>query len=233
MNIFTNNAWDNFPDSLHQQIVDAFNKKPDLDGVLHGQRHISQGSVGKRTGLFSSYKNNGMIPYESQLELAHAIQLERNPSVKYYRTQALKISISHDQFLYPDFLIKYTNEEIAFHEVKHSKRFLDQKDIERYQCLKTLLAPSGISFDIIDRHDLYSEAEAKVLLHYNQRSHARSWSSFEIQFALSLLTPGTSLIKNQLMSILKNNSLPLELGEFLIFHKYIKLNTPNNKQGGI
>ncbi|RDJ60234.1 endonuclease, partial [Acinetobacter baumannii] len=31
------------------------------------------GSVGKRTGLFSSYKNNGMIPYESQLELAHAI----------------------------------------------------------------------------------------------------------------------------------------------------------------
>lgn len=81
-----------------------------------------------------------MIPYESQLELAHAIQLERNPSVKYYRTQALKIPISHNQFLYPDFLIKYTNEEIAFHEVKHSKRFLDQKDIERYQRLKILLA---------------------------------------------------------------------------------------------
>lgn len=165
MNIFTNNAWNNFSDSLHQQIVDAFNKKPYLDGVLHGQGHISQGSVGKRTGLFSSYKNNRMIPYESQLELAHAIQLERNPSVKCYRTQALKIPISHSQFLYPDFLIKYTNEEIAFHEVKPSKRFLDQKDIERYQCLKTLLAPSGISFDIIDRHDLYSEA--KVLLHYN------------------------------------------------------------------
>ncbi|EPG6731058.1 TnsA endonuclease N-terminal domain-containing protein, partial [Acinetobacter baumannii] len=162
-----------------------------------------------------------------------AIQLERNPSVKCYRTQALKIPISHNQFLYPDFLIKYTNEDIAFHEVKPSKRFLDQKDIERYQCLKTLLAPSGISFDIIDRRDLYSEAEAKVLLYYNQRSHTRSWSSFEIQFALSLLAPCTSLIKNQLMSILKNNGLPLELGEFLIFHKYIKLNTPNNKQGGI
>jgi len=42
MNIFTTDAWDNFPDSLHQQIVDAFNKKPDLDGVLHGQRHISK-----------------------------------------------------------------------------------------------------------------------------------------------------------------------------------------------
>ncbi|MEQ1321637.1 TnsA endonuclease N-terminal domain-containing protein [Acinetobacter guillouiae] len=233
MNIFTNNAWENFPDSLHQQIVDAFNKKPDLDGVLHGQRHISQGSVGKRTGLFSSYKNNGMISYESQLELAHAIQLERNPSVKYYRTQALKISISHDQFLYPDFLIKYTNEEIAFHEVKPSKRFLDQEDIERYQRLKTFLAPNGISFDIVDRHELYSDAEVKVLLHYNRRSHARSWSSFEIQFALSLLTPGKLLIKKKLMSILKNNSLPLELGEFLIFHKYIKLNTQNDKQGGI
>lgn len=75
MNIFTTDAWDNFPGSLHQQIVDAFNKKSDLDGVLHGQRHISQGSVGKRTGLFSSYKNNGMIPYESQLELAHAISV--------------------------------------------------------------------------------------------------------------------------------------------------------------
>jgi len=233
MNIFTTDPWGNSPDLLHQQIVDAFNKKPDLDGVLHGQRHISQGSVGKRTGLFSSYKNNGMIPYESQLELAHAIQLERNPSVKCYRTQALKISISQDQFLYPDFLIKYTNEEIAFHEVKPSKRFLDQEDIERYQRLKTFLAPNGISFDIVDRHELYSDAEVKVLLHYNRRSHARSWSSFEIQFALSLLTPGTLQIKKQLMSILKNNSLPLELGEFLIFHKYIKLNTPNDKQGGI
>ncbi|MCE6767477.1 endonuclease, partial [Acinetobacter baumannii] len=73
----------------------------------------------------------------------------------------------------------------------------------------------------------------KVLLHSNRRSHARNWSSFEIQFALSLLTRSTSLVKNQLISILKNNGLPLELGEFLIFHKYIKLNTPNNKQGGI
>ncbi|MDC4434404.1 hypothetical protein NQ626_18420, partial [Acinetobacter baumannii] len=46
------------------------------------------------------------------------------------------------------------------------------------------------------------------------RSHARNWSSFEIQFALSLLTRSTSLVKNQLMSILKNNGLPLELREF-------------------
>ena len=105
-----------------------------------------------------------------------------------------------------------------------------------YKCCSNFLihlSPNGISFDIVDRHELYSDAEVKVLLHYNRRSHARSWSSFEIQFALSLLTPGKLLIKKKLMSILKNNSLPLELGEFLIFHKYIKLNTQNDKQGGI
>ncbi len=78
--------------------------------------------------------------------------------------------------------------------------------------MKILLAPSGITFDIVDRHDLYSDAEAKVLLHYNRRSHARNWSSFEIQFALSLLTRSTSLVKNQLMSILKTMVCPWSWG---------------------
>ena len=45
------------------------------------------------TFLFPSKKNVGMIPVESNLELAYAIELERDLSVVSYRTQALKIQL--------------------------------------------------------------------------------------------------------------------------------------------
>jgi hypothetical protein len=64
--------------NLHEQIELAFKRGSDIAGVLHGIRKIHQGSVGKRTSLFPSKKNAGMIPIESNLELAYAIELERS-----------------------------------------------------------------------------------------------------------------------------------------------------------
>lgn len=95
--------------NLHEQIELAFNRGSDIAGVLRGIRKIHQGSVGKRTSLFPSKKNAGMIPVESNLELAYAIELERDLSVVSYRTQALKIQLSQCESNYPDFLVKYSD----------------------------------------------------------------------------------------------------------------------------
>ena len=113
--------------NLHEQIELAFKRGSDIAGVLHGIRKIHQGSVGKRTSLFPSKKNAGMIPIESNLELAYAIELERDLSVVSYRTQALKIQLSRSESNYPDFLVKYSDGRIEVHEVKADKLNLTEK----------------------------------------------------------------------------------------------------------
>lgn len=60
-----------------EQITAAFEKRPDVADVLHGQRRIRQGGKGRRTALFASRKNGGAVPVESKLELAHAVALQR------------------------------------------------------------------------------------------------------------------------------------------------------------
>ena len=107
--------------SIDEQVKFAFSSEPDIGGRFIGMRKIQQGSVNKRTSLFSSKKNGGMISLESNLELAYALELERNINVKHYRTQALKIALNEFQSVYPDFLIKYNNENIEVHEVKPNK----------------------------------------------------------------------------------------------------------------
>ncbi|WP_347017453.1 hypothetical protein [Acinetobacter seifertii] len=72
-------------------------------------------------------KNVGMIPVESNLELAYAIELERDLSVVSYRTQALKVQLSQCESNYPDFLVKYSDGRVEVHEVKADKLNLTEK----------------------------------------------------------------------------------------------------------
>ena len=90
-----------------EQIKTAFTTEPNIAATIHGQRKIFQGCYRRRTALFPSKKCGGSIPTESRLELAHAVCLERDPNVVNYRSQALKIKLSHEQHCYPDLLISF------------------------------------------------------------------------------------------------------------------------------
>lgn len=209
--------------SIDEQVKLAFSSEPDIGGRFVGVRKIKQGSVNKRTSLFSSKKNGGMISLESNLELAYALELERNIKVQYYRTQAVKITLNEFQSVYPDFLIKYDNGSIEVHEVKPNKLYLRPDDIESYQQVENILDHLNINFKIIDRLDLFitNEYELLTTLYFYHRNKTLSWPNFQIQEALEVISKLNAKVLNEIYEGLDKNNLPRELGDYLIFYRYI------------
>lgn len=215
--------------SIEDQIAAAFSAHPSLDGVFHGYRKVILGAVGKRTTLFPSKKNGGMIALESRLEFAYALQLERNLKVKAYRTQALKIAICKDQYLYPDFLIKYQDETIKVREVKPHIHSLNHSNLDRYLRLGLILKKSNIDFKLIDRSELPTEYESLVLNFLYQNAHIYDWSDRQIIAGTQSIPKNNDLLLSDVKKYLILNDLPHELANYLIFYGYISLPTLYSK----
>lgn len=215
-----------------EQIKTAFATEPNIAATIHGQRKIFQGCYGRRTALFPSKKCGGAIPTESRLELAHAICLERNSSVINYRSQALKIKLSHDQYCYPDFLIQTSDGSYEVHEVKPLISSLALDEYVRFDRLATLLSSVGITFKLIDQTELPTEKQLQQLLYWYQRGHRFDWNEFEIEYALDHLK--TKRLENpiQVYKELESIGFKQELGDYLFFHhKFTKFFPQYNNQG--
>ncbi|RZG43274.1 hypothetical protein [Acinetobacter wuhouensis] len=208
---------------IFEQIKTAFATEPNIAATIHGQRKIFQGCYGRRTALFPSKKCAGAIPTESRLELAHAVCLEQNPTVINYRSQALKITLSQNNYCYPDFLIQTIDGSYEVHEVKPSVASLALDEYIRFDRLATLLSSIGIRFKLIDQTELPKENQLQQLLYWYQRGHRFDWSKFEIEQALNLLK--TKQLENpiQVYHELESIGLKQELGDYLFFHQ--KLDT--------
>lgn len=214
-----------------EQIKTAFATEPNIAATIHGQRKIFQGCYGRRTSLFPSKKCGGAIPTESRLELAHAVCLERNPTVINYRSQALKIKLSHDQHCYPDFLIQTSDGSYEVHEVKPLVSSLALAEYIRFDHLATLLSSVGITFKLIDQTELPTEKQLQQLLYWYQRGHRFDWSEFEIEHALDHLK--TTQLENpiQVYKELESIGFKQELGDYLFFHNKFTKFFPHNNQG--
>ncbi|HAV5768654.1 TPA: endonuclease [Acinetobacter baumannii] len=217
----------NLNSEIADQINAAFEKSVDISNTYHGLRKINQGCIGKRTALFPSRKNKGMIAVESRLELAHALLLERNPLVVSYRTQALKIALSHNEWAYPDFLIKFQN-TYAVHEIKPDRKFLSNHEQRRFHRLEQILLASNIDFKIIDQLDLFDEEEVLLILFFYQRAHLQDWSEYQIKLARNLFNNEKNLSLSDIYERIQTKGLPRELGDYLIFHNHIKNLKDNN-----
>ena len=216
-----------------EQIKTAFATEPNIAATIHGQRRIFQGCYRRRTALFPSKKCGGSIPTESRLELAHAVCLEQNPSVINYRSQALKIKLSHEQYCYPDFLIQTIDGCYEVHEVKPSVASLALDEYVRFDRIATLLNSVGISFKLIDQTELPTEKQLQQLLYWYQRGHRFDWSKFEIEYALGHLK--TSLLESpfQVYKELQSIGFKQELGDYLFFHNKFKEFPPKYNYQGI
>lgn len=217
---------------IFEQIKTAFATEPNIAATIHGQRQIFQGCYGRKTALFPSKKCGGAIPTESRLELAHAVCLEQNPTVINYRSQALKIKLSHDQYCYPDFLIQTSDGSYEVHEVKPSISSLALDEYVRFDRLATLLSVVGITFKLIDQTELPTEKQLQQLLYWYQRGHHFDWSKFEIEYALNHFK--TKQLENpiQVYQELESIGLKPELGDYLFFHnKFTKFFPQYNNQG--
>ena len=217
------NEQNNLHRYIFEQIKTAFATEPNIAATIHGQRKIFHGCYGRRTALFPSKKCGGAIPTESRLELAHAVCLERNPTVINYRSQALKITLSQNNYCYPDFLIQTIDGSYEVHEVKPSVASLALDEYIRFDRLATLLSSIGITFKLIDQTELPKENQLQQLLYWYQRGHRFDWSKLEIEQALNLLK--TKQLENpiQVYQELESIGLKQELGDYLFFHQ--KLDT--------
>ncbi|MBN6514763.1 hypothetical protein [Acinetobacter pittii] len=226
---FPQNRRSNLNQFIWEQIEKAFQVKPNLASTLHGQRKIYQGCFGRRTALFPSTKSGGAIPLESHLELAQALCLEQNTQVKSFRTQALKIPLSGSNFSYPDFLVQNIDGSFEIHEVKPSIRALAQEELEKFEQVSQILNQMGILFKLIDQFSLPTTKQLQNLLYLYQRGHKRIWTPLEIDLAMNKLERTSSHNIEAIYTSLQKLGLPCELGDYLLFHKKITLDT----EGGI
>ncbi|HDU8433423.1 TnsA endonuclease N-terminal domain-containing protein [Acinetobacter baumannii] len=226
---FSQNKRSNLAQFIWEQIEKAFHAKPNLASTLHGQRKIYQGCFGRRTALFPSTKSGGAIPLESQLELAQALCLEQSPQVKSFRTQAIKIPLSGNRFSYPDFLVQNIDGSFEIHEVKPSIRALAQEELEKFEQVSEILNQLGILFKLIDQLSLPTTKQLQNLLYLYQRGHKRIWTPLEIDLAMNKLERTSPYNIEAIYTSLQKLGLPCELGDYLLFHKKITLDT----EGGI
>ena len=215
--------------STHQFILDqiesAFKTTPNIASTLHGQRKIHQGCYGRRTSLFPSTKCGGAIPLESRLELAHAICLERDPTVKNFRSQAIKIPLSQIYHCYPDFLIQTIDNQYEIHEIKPNIKSLSEQELDRFDKVSMLLSHIGVTFKLVDQSCLPSQRLLQQLVYWYQRGHARNWSQFEINLATQTLTQKTLQSIEQIFVALQNEDLDIRIGDYLLFHGVISLSS--------
>lgn len=226
---FPQNNRNNLAQFIWEQIEKAFQAQPNLASTLHGQRKIYQGCFGRRTALFPSTKSGGAIPLESHLELAQALCLEQNTQVKSFRTQALKIPLSGSNFSYPDFLVQKIDGSFEIHEVKPSIRALAQEELQKFEQVSQILNQMGILFKLIDQLSLPTTKQLQNLLYLYQRGHKRIWTPLEIDQAMDALEETAFQNIQAIYRSLQESGLPCELGDYLLFHKRIILDT----EGGI
>lgn len=220
--------------NVHQLILKQINKAfevlPNIASTIHGQRKIHQGCFGRRTALFPSAKCGGAMPLESRLELAHAISLESNPNVRSFRTQALKIPLSLNNFCIPDFLIRTINNKYEIHEVKPSIVHLSEEDRLRFTQVAELLSTIDINFKLIDQSSLPTIKQQQQLMHWYQRGHSQQWSPREIELAVKALAHENFDVIENIFNVLKNEGLKPELADYLLFYGVITLPTYQKPQ---
>ncbi|WP_049629334.1 hypothetical protein [Cellvibrio sp. pealriver] len=216
----------NYQECQYQKILDqiefAFKRPPTKANVLPGQRLIKQGCKGRKTSLFPSRKAGGLVPVESQLELAHAVgNLERTS--KNYRSQAIRIELPGGKCCYPDFVVLTNTGFYEVHEVKPDIYYLDEQTIRKLKIVEKILHSAGIVFRIIDSSNIPSFKKTEKLLEVYSRGHVGYWTKSQISLGAALLklNPVDQLIEGY--ELLQENDLPAHILEYLIFHDIVNL----------
>lgn len=217
----------NYQERQNQKIVSqielAFQKPPTKANLLQGERLIKQGSKGRRTALFPSRKAKGTVALESQLELAHAISLERNKNVINYRTQAIRIQLPGNSWYFPDFIVLTALGHYEVHEVKPDIFHLTEKIVRKLKAVEKILYSVGITFRIIDSSTLPSTILTNKLLYVYARGHVQQWTTSQIALSIKLINSNQIHRLIDGYTLLQKNDISPQILEFLIFHELVNL----------
>lgn len=205
--------------NLLGKFEDAFQKQTHVSSKFIGERRVKS-RIGSRVSLFPSVKNQGLICLESNLELAHAIALERNEDILQYRTQAVQIFINDRHFIIPDFIIKTLN-GYEVHEIKPNLKTLSEKNITRFKLAKNILNSYSIKFKTFDRTTLLSKQEYLFLSISYQRANYKKINKIDLEKADTIIRKNKFKNKIDLYNLMNFNNLDPLISDYFIFYKKI------------
>lgn len=205
--------------NLQEKFEDAFRKQTHVSSKFIGERRIKS-RIGSRVSLFPSVKNKGLICLESNLELAHAISLERNEDVLQYRTQALQIFITEKQYTIPDFIIRTLN-GYEVHEIKPNLKTISERNSSRFKLAKEILNKYNINFRVFDRTTLLSKQDYIFLNISYQRANYKILNKSDFKKAETIIKDSNFKCKNDLYILMSSNDLDPIIADYFIFYKRI------------
>ena len=205
--------------NLLRKFEEAFQKQTHVSSKFIGERRVKS-RIGSRVSLFPSVKNQGLICLESNLELAHAIALERNEDVLQYRTQAVQIFINDRHFIIPDFIIK-TLDGYEVHEIKPNLNTLSEKNTARFNLAKSILNSYSIKFRTFDRTNLISKQDCLFLSISYQRANHKEINKDDLEKAHTLIRKQKVKNKIDLYNLMKFNNLDQMIADYFIFYKKV------------
>lgn len=205
--------------NLYEKFEDAFRKQTHVSSKFIGERRIKS-RIGSRVSLFPSTKNEGLICLESNLELAHAISLERDEDVLQYRTQAVQIFISDQHFIIPDFIVK-TLKGFEVHEIKPNLKTISARNISRFKSAKEILSKYSINFRVFDHANLLSKKDYLFLNISYQRTNYKTLNKSDLKKAETIIKNSNFKCKNDLYILMSSNELNPTIADYFIFYKKI------------
>lgn len=205
--------------NLHGKFEDAFRKQTHVSSKFIGERRIKS-RIGSRVSFFPSVKNKGLICLESNLELAHAISLERNDDVLEYRTQAIQIFITEKQYIIPDFIIRtLTGYEV--HEIKPNLKTISERNFSRFKIAEEILKNHCIKFKTFDHNNLLSKQNYLFLNISYQRENYKKLNQSDLDKAEIIINNAKFKSREDLYLLMQSNSLNSMIADHFIFYKKI------------
>lgn len=215
--------------SLFDQIDEAFSAEPTLSGVIHGRREIK---LGKRGGGRASYfpsKKNAMaglpavaIPVESRAESMFALELERNPLVRAFRSQAIELMLpGATSPVFPDFIYVDIDGRLHMREVKADKEYLSSEFRERIEIITGILHKEGISYAVVDLGEMPSGMKSANLFWLHKQydripGHEETQEFLALDFARSTY--------GGLQELCRSKKLPASIVPYLLLTEKLKTN---------
>lgn len=203
--------------NLLRKFEEAFQKQTHVSSKFIGERRIKS-RVGSRVSFFPSVKNCGLISLESNLELAHAISLERDEDILEYRTQAVQIFLTGQQYIIPDFIVR-TMYGFEVHEIKPNLETLSEIKVSRFKLVENILKNYNINFKTFDRTTLLSKEDYIFLNISYQRANHKKIIKSDLEKAELIIKKRVFNNRDELYDFMKANNLEEIIADYLIFYK--------------
>lgn len=153
----------------------VFLAPPHSCGAFYGVRKIRKGRHGVRVTYFTSKKNKGAIPCESEyLEAATCRMLEIDERVSLYRSQPVVLALPEGRSYTPDFAAQLVSGQYCLLECKMSPKLRSERVQRTLECARVRLEELGMSFRILTEHDCQPEI-TKLKAASHGLANARIW----------------------------------------------------------